>query len=192
MYYFKEEDKYFYWLQKSSALGDAYSQYFLSKKLSNSNNAQDIRESLKLLEQSALNGFWASQSELAHAYLEGKILPQDRNKALIWFSKSAQQGHLGAMLQLAKIRAQASGDEQDLLEAYVWVTLALKRSVPQSVLYDNSKIQKEAVEAAIKKARLEHSSISQRAIALSVERDRQIPLLQETEAKYGCKYLISK
>lgn len=188
MYYFNEEDKYLYWLQKSSDLGDAHSQYFLSKKLSNSSNVQDIRKSLKLLEQSASNGFWASQSELAQAYLEGTKLPQDHNKALMWFSKSAQQGHLRAMLQVAKIRMQASGDEQNLIEAYVWATLALKRSAPQSVLYDNSKMQKIAVEAAINRVGLEYSSIIQRAMALSADRDRQVPLLQETESQYGCKY----
>ena len=63
-------------------------------------------------------------------YFHGKGVPQNDGFASIWFHKSAIQGHSGAQLAYGSLHIRGVGVAQDLIRAYVWLSLAIDSNVP--------------------------------------------------------------
>lgn len=68
-------------------------------------------------------------------------MPQDDAFAAIWFHKAATQGHPGAQLAYGSLYIRGVGVTQDLIRAYMWLSLAADSDVPglrqQAVLLRN-------------------------------------------------------
>lgn len=71
-------------------------------------------------EKAAENGHAGAQYNLATFYLEGKVVPQDNNKAVEYFEKAANQGLKDAQFNLAAMYHQGAGVEKDEEKAEYW------------------------------------------------------------------------
>jgi len=67
---------------------------------------------------------------LGAMYFEGKGVLQNDSFAAIWFHKSAIQGHSGAQLAYGSLHIRGVGVAQDLVQAYMWLSLAIDSDVP--------------------------------------------------------------
>ena len=71
-------------------------------------------------EKAAENGHAGAQYNLATFYLEGKVVPQDNNKAVEYFEKAANQGLKDAQYNLAAMYHQGVGVPKDEEKAEYW------------------------------------------------------------------------
>lgn len=78
---------------------DPMEQYKLARKYIDGNNA---KEGVKWLRTAAKNGFAKAQYDLAMLYKEGKLLPEDKEKAKRWFERAAVNGIKEAMIDFAE------------------------------------------------------------------------------------------
>lgn len=67
------------------------------------------------------------QHQAAQRYASGKGVPQDNAAAFNLFLQAAEQGHVGAQLNLAFIYGTGRGVPKDMVEAYKWFTLAARQ-----------------------------------------------------------------
>ena len=79
------------------------------------------------MQQAAEQGLVDAQYQLAKIYREGKVVPRDMEKALLWYGKVANQNGRNAppahfALGLAYFEGQ--GIDKDLRTALFWLTLA--------------------------------------------------------------------
>ena len=65
-----------------------------------------------------------AQFTLGDMYRWGDIGPVDFDKALYWYSRSAKQGNVDAMLGLAGMYGHGQGVAQDKAASYRWLVLA--------------------------------------------------------------------
>ena len=63
-------------------------------------------------------------------YFYGSGVPKDTGIAAVWFHKSALKGHPPAQLAFGSIHIRGVGVEQNLTDAYMWLTLASQSNVP--------------------------------------------------------------
>ena len=76
------------------------------------------------------------------ANIQGEEIPQDYKKALYWYTKAAQQGHLAAQTNLGLIYDKGQGVPQDYQKALQWYTRAAEQGSSAAqynlgVMYDN-------------------------------------------------------
>ena len=71
-------------------------------------------------------GFAGSQNNLGDMYETGEGLPKSSGDAIYWYARSALQGEPTAYLSLGSCFADGVGVRKDLVEAYFWLTLAVR------------------------------------------------------------------
>ena len=69
----------------------------------------------------------AEQCALGIQYLNGNGVPQDTEKTIYWFTKSAEQGHAGAQSLLGAIYETGKGVPQTPEKAVYWYTKAAEQ-----------------------------------------------------------------
>lgn len=79
---------------------------------------------LQLLEQQALKGDVAAQSELGMAYVLGKGISRDYQQARDWLSKAAEKGDAVAQALLGYLYRDGLGVERDAAAAARWYQAA--------------------------------------------------------------------
>jgi hypothetical protein len=84
-----------------------------------------------------------SQYYMGYWSQTGQHIAQDKQTALIWYSKAAHQGHMAAQHNLGVIYMKGDGVDKDLESAYVWALLAadhgnetLKKALSRSLSAD--------------------------------------------------------
>lgn len=83
------------------------------------------------LERNAAQGDASAQFRLASAYERGEGVARDRERAKVWYMRAAQQGHVGAMHNLAVILADG-GAAADYTAAAKWFAAAADHGLADS------------------------------------------------------------
>lgn len=83
-----------------------------------------------------------AQYQLALMYFRGEGLPQDYEKAALWYRRAAERGDVDAQLNLGLMHAQGLGVKQSFFEAFKWFELAVINS-PNSEFYDKAYFNRE-------------------------------------------------
>lgn len=78
-----------------------------------------------------------AQYQLALMYYRGEGLPQDYEKAALWYRRAAERGDVDAQLNLGLMHAQGLGVKQSFYEAFKWFELAVLNS-PSSEFHDKA------------------------------------------------------
>lgn len=92
-----------------------------------------VSERVQGLMQKAEQGEAWAQLNLGAAYDNGMDgLPQNPQKALEWYRKSAEQGVAEAQFNLAHCLATGRGTEMDYQESYVWMQKAAQQQIPEA------------------------------------------------------------
>ena len=78
----------------------------------------------------AERGHGGSEFMIGVMYFYGAGVPKDTGVAAVWFHKSALKGHPPAQLAFGSIHIRGVGVEQNLTDAYMWLTLATQSNVP--------------------------------------------------------------
>lgn len=84
----------------------------------------DKRAAVKLLEESAAQGFVRSEYALGQVYELGVIDLPDQRRAVQWYERAARHGHPDAQMALATAYYLGRGTRQDLPQAAHWYRLA--------------------------------------------------------------------
>jgi TPR repeat protein len=84
----------------------------------------DKRAALRLLEQSAAQGFVRSEYALGQVYELGVVARPDQRRAVQWYQRAARNGHPDAQLALATAYYLGRGTPQNLPQAAHWYRLA--------------------------------------------------------------------
>ncbi len=116
-----DKEKVLYWLKLGSSFGDAKAQYQLFAILKDSSNAIEKRIAIEELEKSANNNNSFAQLELGKEYINGTLIQINNENAKHWLTKSAFNGEIAAMLQLANLYFSV---DHALVKAYAWTILA--------------------------------------------------------------------
>ncbi|WP_051311117.1 tetratricopeptide repeat protein [Zooshikella ganghwensis] len=75
-------------------------------------------------EEAANQGDPQAQFLLGELYLIGQVIPQDYDKAKLWFEKASTNGHAKAQYQLAFMYYRGEGMKQDYTQAYIMMKMA--------------------------------------------------------------------
>lgn len=123
----------------------------------------------RLYRQAADLGFGGSQNNLGDMYEDGAGVPQSDVVAAYWYTRAAERGEPTAYMSLATLFARTAQDEAMLMEAAMFVVLALQYLSPGT----NSSISAACYNDL--KARIEPDSLK-----AAVERaSKWLPLFQE-------------
>ena len=87
-----------------------------------------------------------SQFIIANAYENGKEVPRNMKKAVLFYKKAADQGHLESMMKLGHLYAEGTLVQKDADQSFFWYELAAKQGyVPAQMkvaeLYQTKKFQ---------------------------------------------------
>jgi TPR repeat protein len=96
----KDSDAALKWLLLSAGQGHPLAQSDVAVRLLNANRTA---EALDWMTKAATKGVTNSQYELASIYLDGRLVPPDRDKALFWFKKAAEAGDTRAIQALKEL-----------------------------------------------------------------------------------------
>jgi TPR repeat protein len=83
-----------------------------------------------------------AQYQLALMYYRGEGLPQDYEKAALWYRRAAERGDVDAQLNLGLMLAQGLGVKQSFFAAFKWFELAVINA-PNSEFYDKAYFNRE-------------------------------------------------
>lgn len=83
-----------------------------------------------------------AQYQLALMYYRGEGLPQDYEKAALWYRRAAERGDVDAQLNLGLMHAQGLGVKQNFFEAFKWFELAAINA-PNSEFYNKAYFNRE-------------------------------------------------
>lgn len=108
----------------ASELGDAGAQCSLASICLMKETPEGRKESFGWLQKSAEQGFMAAEFNLALHYESGWGTPKDKAQAALWYRKAYEHGSIAAASRLGQAYVDGGdGRSQDLVEAWVWLTL---------------------------------------------------------------------
>jgi TPR repeat protein len=87
-------------------------------------------------------------------YVLGQGVPQDNEKALYWYRKSAEQGFAESQNSIGVIYHEGQGVEKDWVEAYAWFRLAESNGhemAKLNVAIVESKLSEDELKSAMEK-----------------------------------------
>jgi len=102
-----------------------------------------------LIESLADQGNASAQYHLGVMYDDGHGVPQDYNKASMWYEMAAGKGNAKAMFNIGEMYASGNGVPQDYVLAYMWFTLAASH-YPASGVADRNNVAIKINEIALK------------------------------------------
>ncbi len=108
-------------LKKAALSGDAEAAFELGNAVlaGQGEEAPNYNHAFGYFLIAALKGERRAQYQLSQMYLSGRGIPQNYQKALIWMTKSANQGFVRAQIELANL-AENNIQLKNLGEAYSW------------------------------------------------------------------------
>lgn len=119
-------------LRESARLGDSEAQLLLAQNETlRPESERDVAASLTWLTRAAVRGNAPAQFQLAQDYATGRRVRREPSWADVWYERAARQGHREAMLTLGLRRAAGDGRDADELEAYRWLTQAVRAGAKQ-------------------------------------------------------------
>lgn len=96
----------------------------------------DIENGIRIMEKSALQGYYKAQNEIAMLYLLGENKQKDYLQAYKWFSLSANQGYKDAQFNLALMYIKGEVDgEKDYTKALYWFNKAAEQLDSEAISY---------------------------------------------------------
>lgn len=95
-----------------------------------------------------------AQYQLALMYYRGEGLPQDYEKAALWYRRAAERGDVDAQLNLGLMHAQGLGVKQSFYEAFKWFELAARNS-PNAEFYDKAFFNRENAASMLDRKQIE-------------------------------------
>jgi hypothetical protein len=114
----------------------------------------DYARAVPVFQRLAKIGHPEAQRLLGIAYYLGQGVPQDFERSLYWFEKSANQGCWTAYSGTATLYRDGKGTAVDLGKAYMWFNIAASR-LPDSVERDALIKEREKVAALMTQAQIE-------------------------------------
>jgi TPR repeat protein len=81
----------------------------------------DPERGINFMHQAAEQGLTAGLEQLGHYYSLGKLVQQDKARAVIFLREAAVLGHLKAQIQLAELFLEGHGSPYDYEDAYHWL-----------------------------------------------------------------------
>ena len=95
---------------------DAKAQFQLAEMLLRLKNPSAQKTAVELLRKSSKQGYAEAQNRLGHRYYYGRDIEADCEKAVYWYTKSAEQGCEAAISHLASHYE----NEKNYREAVIW------------------------------------------------------------------------
>ena len=105
----------------------------------------------RLIKPLADQGDASAQYYLGGMYDDGHGVPQDYNKASMWYEMAAGKGNAKAQFNIGELYASGKGVPQDYVLAYMWFTLAASH-YPASEITDRNNVAKIINEISLKMA----------------------------------------
>lgn len=109
----------------------------------------DHKTEYLLIKPLADQGDASAQYHLGVMYDDGHGLPQDYNKASMWYEMAAGKGNAKAQFNMGELYASGKGVPQDYVLAYMWFTLAASH-YPASEIADRNNVAIKINEIAFK------------------------------------------
>ena len=121
-------EKSVYWLKKSAEQGDSRAQKSLGGKYRKGKGGvkKDLTKSFYWYKKSAEQDNKKSMYYVAIAYMEGKGINQDNDKAIEWLKKSANKGYKRSIRALGKLQTKIKKEEMDKQQLAEKTRLAAK------------------------------------------------------------------
>ncbi len=121
------------WLRSAAEKGDVVAQRELAAAyFYGTGVAKDPKEAVPWYRKAAESGDSNAQFMVAVLHLDGKLLPKDDRESARWMRAAADQGEPVALLGMAGYSHKGIGMQPDLLQAYVWASLAVKAKAPKA------------------------------------------------------------
>jgi len=118
------------WYQRAAVLGFAPAQNNLGVAYARGKGvAADQQTAAEWYAKAAAQGSAAAQNNLGLMYVMGRGVAKNDSQAFQCFKNSAEQGFALAQSNLAMMFKDGRGVKQDLVSAYVWLSLAMKNNV---------------------------------------------------------------
>ncbi|MHB8065390.1 MAG: tetratricopeptide repeat protein, partial [Ruminiclostridium sp.] len=124
------------YFEKSAKMGNVFAGYSLAKLIltEENTNKEELQKAIQYLEKAADNENEIckpiralAQYALGKIYLEGKQIPKDINKAIVYLTQSAEQENEWAAYQLGKLYLLGKDLPKDTGNAVVYLTKAAEQ-----------------------------------------------------------------
>ena len=110
------QDSIQFYIEKADK-GDEHAQYIAAVLLQRKQTSQDSIKAFQYFSRSAENGFVPSERAMSHLFLDSTSMKFDKIKGIEWLTKSANHGHVWAILELAEYYIKGDGVEQNFNKA---------------------------------------------------------------------------
>lgn len=90
----------------------------------------DPKRGIKYMYQAAEQGLPAGLEQLGRYYYQGKLVQQDKEKAVVFLREASVLGHLKAQIQLVELFLDGYGSPYDYEDAYHWLYNAVTADKP--------------------------------------------------------------
>ena len=85
---------------------------------------------INFMHQAAKQGLSAGLEQLGRYYSQGKLVQQDKARAVVFLREASVLGHLKAQIQLAELFIEGHGSPYDYEDAYHWLYNAITADKP--------------------------------------------------------------
>lgn len=90
----------------------------------------DPERGINFMHQAAEQGLSAGLEQLGRYYSQGKLVQQDKERAVVFLREASVLGHLKAQIQLAELFIDGYGSPYDYEDAYHWLYNAITADKP--------------------------------------------------------------
>ena len=116
------------WYRAAADGGHKMAQYYLAPMYDDGDGVpEDHTEALKWYVKAADAGLGDAQYEIARMLLTGDGLKKDPARGAQYALKAAETGNAKGQILMAKAYFKGTGVDKNLIEAYVWTSLALEK-----------------------------------------------------------------
>jgi TPR repeat protein len=116
------------WYRAAADGGHKMAQYYLAQMYDNGDGVpEDHTEALKWYVKAADAGLGDAQYEIARMLLTGDGLKKDPFRGAQYALKASESGNAKGQILMAKAYFKGTGVDKNLIEAYVWISIALDK-----------------------------------------------------------------
>ena len=115
----------------------------------------DPERGINFMHQAADQGLAAGLEQLGRYYSQGKLVQQDKERAVVFLREASVLGHLKAQIQLAELFIDGYGSPYDYEDAYHWLYNAITadKSMHNKIAICMSELEKLMHPKAVRKAK---------------------------------------
>jgi TPR repeat protein len=115
----------------------------------------DPKRGVDYMFQAAEQGLPAGLEQLGRYYAQGKLVQQDKERAVVFLREAAMLGNLSAQLRLVELFIDGFGSPYDYGDAYHWLYNAITadKNTHQQIAYYMSELEKLMHPKAVRKAK---------------------------------------